>query len=181
MDEVIEGWQEVTVDDAAAPPPSTAPGAPLRLRHEGLEVSMPAELLDRLWIRAREEGPAECAGVLLGRVCETAVEVAEHWDLEASSVSQAHAWLPAESWLRAAWQSRQAHPDLEWVGWYHTHPGHGIFLSEPDRELHMTKFHPAACPHATAWVLDPVNGTWGVFRALSEDAALVRMTQQMEA
>ena len=181
MDDVLDGCNDVTEEEAEAPLPSTAPGSPLRLRHEGLEVSMPAELLDRLWIRAREAWPAECAGVLLGRVSEKVVEVTEHWVLEASSASHAHAWLPAESWLRAAWHSREAHPGLEWVGWYHTHPGHGIFMSDPDRELHLTKFHPAATPHATAWVLDPVNGTWGVFRALSEDAALVRMTQQKEA
>jgi proteasome lid subunit RPN8/RPN11 len=157
------------------------PLPPVRLQHETLRVSMVASLLDLLWHRAREALPAECAGVLLGRPGEGDVEVVEHWPLESGSASHVHAALPAESWIRAAWDSRQMHPDLEWVGWYHTHPGHGIFLSGPDRELHLTKFHPVACPHATAWVLDPVNETWGVFRALNEGEALVRMTRLMEA
>ena len=151
------------------------------LQHEALTVATTPALLARLWDRAREALPDECAGILLGRTAEASVEVLEHWPLEAGEASAAHAWLPAESWLRATWHSREAHPGLEWVGWYHTHPGHGVFLSGPDLELHLTKFHPAAWPHATAWVLDPINGTWGVFRALPEGDALVRMTLVTEA
>ena len=34
----------------------------------------------------------------------------------------------------------QANPGLELVGWFHTHPGHGLFLSEADKEGHYELF-----------------------------------------
>jgi hypothetical protein len=27
-------------------------------------------------------------------------------------------------------------PNLETIGWFHTHPGHGLFLSQPDLRIH---------------------------------------------
>jgi len=32
------------------------------------------------------------------------------------------------------------HPDLILVGWFHTHPGHGLFLSKPDLRIHDSFF-----------------------------------------
>jgi proteasome lid subunit RPN8/RPN11 len=46
------------------------------------------------------------------------------------------------------------------VGWYHSHPGHGIFLSEQDLFIHNNFF---GDPSQIAWVIDPVAGTEGVF------------------
>lgn len=50
----------------------------------------------------------------------------------------------------------------EWlmVGWYHSHPGFGVFLSANDRHLH-TYFFPMA--FHLAWVLDPADGQDGWF------------------
>lgn len=35
------------------------------------------------------------------------------------------------------------HPDLRLVGWFHTHPGHGLFLSKQDLQLHEGHFRDA--------------------------------------
>ncbi|MFK7946530.1 MAG: hypothetical protein AB8G11_02985, partial [Saprospiraceae bacterium] len=40
------------------------------------------------------------------------------------------------------------------IGWFHTHPGHGLFLSNPDRELHNGLFKK---PYQVAMELDSVQ------------------------
>jgi len=69
--------------------------------------------------------------------------------------------FPAEAFIRAHQQWRTwstdevaARPDaLYVVGWCHTHPGHGVFLSQPDLEVHHRKF---SLPFQVALVLDPL-------------------------
>jgi proteasome lid subunit RPN8/RPN11 len=51
-------------------------------------------------------------------------------------------------------------PDLAIVGWYHTHPGLGVFLSEPDQFIHRHFF---TAGHQIALVYDPDEFRWGVF------------------
>jgi 26S proteasome regulatory subunit N11 len=53
------------------------------------------------------------------------------------------------------------------VGWYHSHPGHGCFLSQTDVETQMSMFNR---PFHTALVIDPVYReieTFGVERGKS--------------
>jgi proteasome lid subunit RPN8/RPN11 len=45
------------------------------------------------------------------------------------------------------------------VGWYHTHPGHGIFMSSTDKKNHAM-YHK---PWQVALVVDPIHRTFGFF------------------
>ncbi|HPS90661.1 MAG TPA: Mov34/MPN/PAD-1 family protein [Methanothrix sp.] len=49
---------------------------------------------------------------------------------------------------------------LSVVGWYHTHPGIGIFLSGTDKNTMFRHFNN---PSSIALVLDPKRNTWGFF------------------
>lgn len=65
----------------------------------------------------------------------------------------------------ATWQHIQStmdehFPEKRIVGWYHTHPGHGIFLSEMDVFLHESFF---GLPWQVAMVYDPQSGEEGMF------------------
>ena len=53
------------------------------------------------------------------------------------------------------------HPDLDIVGWYHTHPDFGIFLSGHDLFIHRNFFDQ---PLQVAYVVDPIRQTRGFFR-----------------
>jgi len=55
---------------------------------------------------------------------------------------------------------KQRHPDKELVGWYHTHPKMGVFLSEYDTWLHR-HFFPE--PYQVALVVEPHSATGGFF------------------
>jgi proteasome lid subunit RPN8/RPN11 len=52
------------------------------------------------------------------------------------------------------------YPDKQIVGWYHTHPGMGVFLSSYDAWLHQ-HFFPE--PWQVALVIDPVSQVGGFF------------------
>jgi proteasome lid subunit RPN8/RPN11 len=53
------------------------------------------------------------------------------------------------------------------VGWYHSHPGLGVFLSEQDRFIHKSFFGDE--PWYIAVVFDPASGERGVFVWAGED------------
>ena len=60
-----------------------------------------------------------------------------------------------ESWIQVTSQVKDStYPGLRIVGWYHTHPRFGIFLSDRDRFIQSTSF---SQPWATALVVDPVQ------------------------
>ncbi len=60
------------------------------------------------------------------------------------------------------------------VGWYHSHPGYGCFMSETDLATHIGSF---VSPYQLAMVIDPKNYEIAAFRvkdgkAISEDFAV---------
>ena len=65
-----------------------------------------------------------------------------------------------ETWERIHTQMEAECPDLRIVGWYHTHPGFGIFLSEMDQFIQDNFFN---LPHQVAFVYDPVADRRGLF------------------
>ncbi|HEX8121740.1 MAG TPA: Mov34/MPN/PAD-1 family protein [Solirubrobacteraceae bacterium] len=65
-----------------------------------------------------------------------------------------------EAWARVHEIMEAEHPHEEIVGWYHSHPGHGIFLSDHDEFIHRNFF---ADESSIAYVVDPQQGLEGIF------------------
>lgn len=65
-----------------------------------------------------------------------------------------------ETWTHIQDELDQKHPHLRIVGWYHTHPGFGVFLSPMDMFIHENFFNSA---EQLALVYDPVGNDEGVF------------------
>ena len=117
---------------------------------------------------ARQHGAAnlatEVGGVLFGRVFqdpwETAVDVVAAVPAHGADGTSVHLLFTPAAW-ESVWRLRAALPDdLEMVGWYHTHPGLGVFLSATDLRT-QKRFFPQ--PWHVALVLDPVLTTEGAF------------------
>ena len=47
------------------------------------------------------------------------------------------------------------------VGWYHSHPGHGLFLSQTDLETHLQFYQ--FSPYAVSLVADPKSSEFGIW------------------
>lgn len=65
-----------------------------------------------------------------------------------------------ETWEHIQRELDGRHTGKKVVGWYHTHPGFGIFLSDQDRFIQQNFF---AKPFQIALVYDPVKREHGVF------------------
>ncbi len=156
----------------------------------------PADLIER---HALSDTSVELGGVLLGKECVdpdggrpfvwiTQALEAKHYANTQASFTYTH-----DSWEEITRERERLHPDLDVVGWYHTHPSFGIFLSHHDLFIHQNFF---SQPLQTAYVVDPIQGTRGFFRWLdgrmvqvagfwlcaerSERVALSRLVDQME-
>ncbi|MCC6579236.1 MAG: Mov34/MPN/PAD-1 family protein [Phycisphaeraceae bacterium] len=66
----------------------------------------------------------------------------------------------ADTWQHIQSVLDRDHPDLRIVGWYHTHPDFGIFLSEMDLFIHSQFFN---LPWQIALVYDPIREEQGLF------------------
>jgi proteasome lid subunit RPN8/RPN11 len=122
-----------------------------------------------MWGHAREslsEGDTirEVGGILVGLVYRdeagpylevTAAIPAEHTRSEGTEV----AFTP-ETWAQINRVKDSRYPKDRIVGWYHTHPRFGIFLSERDKFVHRHSFPQ---PWAAAYVIDPVQRLEGLF------------------
>lgn len=110
---------------------------------------------------------AEVGGFLIGKI-----------DAEGTHVTAAHAALAAQSgqthltFTHDAWDEilpilESDYPGQAIVGWYHSHPGFGVFLSEYDIFIQENFF---GADGQIALVVDPLAGTYGFLTAHAGEA-----------
>lgn len=83
-------------------------------------------------------------------------------DLEASSV---HVRFERDAFPRLFERLDGLGYDYILVGWYHSHPGYGCFMSETDRRTQLSGFSE---PFHVAVVVDPVGREMAAFRAAGD-------------
>jgi proteasome lid subunit RPN8/RPN11/LysM repeat protein len=81
---------------------------------------------------------------------------ARYTDASASTLTFTH-----ETWDYVHREQDAKYPDKRIVGWQHTHPGYGIFLSNYDLFIHENFFN---LPFQVAYVIDPVQNLRGFFQ-----------------
>jgi proteasome lid subunit RPN8/RPN11 len=68
------------------------------------------------------------------------------------------------SWQYVLAEQQQQFPGTVMVGWYHTHPGYGLFLSEQDLYIHRSFF---SLPFQLAIVVDPLSCSLAAFHLMN--------------
>lgn len=130
----------------------------------GPTVFVSARALADMTRHAAEDLDRERGGVLVGTAAASAEGVlvsvegmipALHTDASRGSVTFTH-----DTWEQINREKDRNWPDRRIVGWYHTHPGFGLFLSEYDRFIHRSFFD---LPWQIALVIDPRANQSGVF------------------
>lgn len=81
---------------------------------------------------------------------------AKYTDASASTLTFTH-----ETWDYVHKTHESDFPDLKILGWQHTHPGYGIFLSNYDMFIQENFFN---MPFQTAYVIDPKQNQRGFFQ-----------------
>jgi len=123
-----------------------------------------AETHARIVQHAAEDKSVEICGVLVGRWEQDAngpfVAVSESIRCDEAAKKSGEVTFTHDAWTTINREMDTRFVDLKIVGWYHSHPGFGVFLSERDVFIHEHFF---SNPGQVALVVDPTQKTEGVF------------------
>ena len=133
-------------------------------------INITSIALDRISADVRR--PYERIGLLIGSFLDDGlwvndIVVGENSDSETSCV------LSPEKLARVADDIVRGKLDGRIVGWYHSHPGYGIFMSETDLSTHgkLLQFS----PFVIALVVDPEINEFGVW-ALESEVGVIQVS-----
>lgn len=131
---------------------------------QDFRIAFTPEVYRALWDHALETTAVEICGVLVGRWASDAdgpfVSVTESIRGEAAESKLAEVTFTHQTWSKINAEMDRKFSDLSIVGWYHTHPDFGVFLSERDVFIQQHFF---SGPGQIAHVIDPIRRTEGVF------------------
>lgn len=150
---------------------------------EDLRIFVDLDVMRDMEAHARSNQTVELGGVLLGKqqvdpAGQPFVYVfeclrAKHYQATKGSFKFTH-----DTWSQITQERANFRPDLEMVGWYHTHPGWSVFLSGMDLFICNHFFNR---PLDVALVIDPCNDDRGWFQwndALAGELSESRSTRQ---
>ncbi|MCX7013720.1 MAG: Mov34/MPN/PAD-1 family protein [Candidatus Sumerlaeota bacterium] len=131
---------------------------------ELFRVHFPSEVHAAILKHAVEDEEVELCGVLVGEVCKDEkgpfLTICGAIRGEHASHQAAQVTFTQETWAHIHRELDLLYPDKRIVGWYHTHPGFGAFLSRMDLFIHENFFN---LPWQVAFVIDPRSGEEGAF------------------
>ena len=134
------------------------------VEHDSVQVYIKQDVYKRVEKFAKEEMSKEVGSILIGDyvdekdrktvIISNCIE-ARYTDASASTLTFTH-----ETWDYVYKEKDKKYPDKKIVGWQHTHPGYGIFLSNYDIFIQENFFN---LPWQIAYVVDPIADTRGFF------------------
>ncbi|MBS1514421.1 MAG: hypothetical protein JSS63_05295 [Bacteroidetes bacterium] len=132
---------------------------------EGLKIFIDKNVLFGIEEYLRSDIQNELGGVLTGSVYKDTDEnlfivisgsiIAENTNASLSRLTFTH-----ETWEKINFNLEKNFPNKRILGWYHSHPGHSVFLSTYDVFIQDNFFN---LPFMTAFVYDPVINDRGFF------------------
>lgn len=137
-------------------------------------VYLKAEALNSLKVHLASNLRVEQGGILFGNAYKDPflgiyVEIIAAVAAPATIGTGSHLEFTPDSWLGIMNYARSEHPDENIVGWYHSHPNMGVFMSGTDMRTQQAFF---SHPWCLSIVHDPVSKAIGYF--LGETAVPVK-------
>jgi proteasome lid subunit RPN8/RPN11 len=123
-------------------------------------VVMEAEVARKIRQHARTSMKAEVCGVLIGSTEHERMMVEACIQGNNAAQGGAHVTFTQDTWEHIYKIKDKEYPEQKIVGWYHSHPGFGVFLSEHDLFIQQNFF---SNPQQVAWVYDPHTDEEGCF------------------
>ena len=103
---------------------------------------------------------AEVGGMLFGHISTDEVQIVGSVPARNASVDQISLTFTHDVWDDILAEGNSRFPGSQIVGWYHTHPSFGLFLSEYDSFIQRNFF---SSQKQLALVIDPISGHLGWF------------------
>jgi proteasome lid subunit RPN8/RPN11 len=123
-------------------------------------VVIEGEVARKIRQHARASMTAEVCGVLLGSADQDRTVIDACIAGVNAAQGGAHVTFTQDTWEHIYKIKDRQFPDHKIVGWYHSHPGFGVFLSEHDLFIQENFF---SSPQQVAWVYDPHTDEEGCF------------------
>ena len=124
-----------------------------------VRVAMSQLSLRQIEGHATQDLTRELGGVLLGEVGKDedgyTVKVRATLPVRTADHGPVHFTFTADSWAQLHEDRVRRYPELDIVGWYHTHPNLGVFYSADDVIVHQAAF---VMPWQVGLVYDPIRG-----------------------
>jgi len=148
--------------DAGGPPAEDRPPLEPLPEVADARILVGRTVLEAVRAHVASDATVEHGGILVGYVDENAgITVVIDSIRGVGTVSRsASLTFTHETWDHVNAVMARDFPNARMVGWYHSHPGFGIFLSDYDQFIHRNFF---VEPWQIAYVDDPVLDRWGFF------------------
>jgi proteasome lid subunit RPN8/RPN11 len=164
----IFGWEEMHADEslAAASPEILRLIPPFHAeRDAGCLVILPKAVFGEIMHHLKGDCTRERIGMLVGRPytrpsCkQLLVYVDAALPVDDTYATGTKVSIQKSEW-KEVWKDLALTPGSQIVGWYHSHPNHGVFLSAVDRKTQSLWF---AQEWKIAIVIDPIRGEHQAF------------------
>lgn len=139
--------------------------------NEHLSIIIDDGTLDTIEDHAFSRVDVEVGGFLIGRVEPGSVRITESRPAVAAESSQTRLTFTHEAWADVMAYVDSKESEVQIVGWYHTHPNFGCFLSDYDQFIQENFFNG---PGQLALVIDPVRGETAFFRTQGDEVITLR-------
>jgi proteasome lid subunit RPN8/RPN11 len=123
-------------------------------------VHVDGEVLRQIRQHARLSNKTEVCGVLIGSEDENSLAIEARIPGINAAQAGTHVTFTQDTWEHIYKIKDREYPTHRIVGWYHSHPGFGVFLSDHDTFIHKNFF---SSPLQVAWVYDPHSDEEGCF------------------
>jgi proteasome lid subunit RPN8/RPN11 len=123
-------------------------------------VRISSDVVRQIRQHARSNSKTEVCGVLIGSDANEATCIAACIAGVNAAQGGAHVTFTQDTWEHIYKVKDRDYPEERILGWYHSHPGFGVFLSDHDAFIHKNFF---SAPHQVAWVFDPHSDEEGCF------------------
>lgn len=171
MSEQRQPIEEVKVGSLASTLPYRIPPvADACLLHGGLpDDAHPRVVMSQAAVRqvarhCESDTQVELGGVLLGHAYlhnqQVFVQVEAAIPAITDDQGPVHFTFTGDAWAQLHADKQELYPDLDIVGWFHTHPDLGVFFSADDEVVHAAAF---TQPWHVGLVVDPIRQTASYF------------------
>ena len=134
------------------------------VEHDCVQVYIKQDVYKRIEKLAKENMSKEVGSILIGDFIDEknrkTVVISNYIEAKFTDASAATLTFTHETWDYVYKEKDKKYPDKKIVGWQHTHPGYGIFLSNYDIFIQENFFN---LEWQVAYVVDPIADTRGFF------------------
>ena len=135
------------------------------IENDDVKVYIKQDVYKALEKLAASDTSKELGSIILGEYCQehgkTHVIISQYVEAKYTDASASTLTFTHETWDYVHSEHEKRYPDKKIIGWQHTHPNYGIFLSNYDMFIQENFFN---LPFQVAYVIDPIQNLRGFFQ-----------------